>query len=146
MLTKLDWEDDEVQQELSVIKMFEELRLAEARRTQRKLRSRKKVEGKIQQVVVSESSELQQLRTRITQLEEVQDQVSMTEECGGSELVQLHQRMAILEKKFVKTGRMVMFCYRCGEDLHRASECTNPGNQEKVREKLEQRRKGKTEN
>ena len=147
LLTKLGWDTRKRGESLTIIQMFEQLRLAEARRLQRKLRSRKVVESKQQQASVEDSEELVKLRKRIDQLEVEKEKVKIEPESVSSpEIVLLQQRLAELEKQKPMRGKFVLFCYRCGEDLHRASECNNVGNQEKVRQKLDDRWKAKLGN
>ena len=56
-----------------------------------------------------------------------------------SEIVRLEHHVADLEGKFKVRGRNI-FCYRCGEDAHMATECVNPPNKKFVQEKVDARK------
>ena len=56
-------------------------------------------------------------------------------------VVQLQQRLAEFEREKQVRSRKTVFCYRCGQDLHFATDCKNPPNKQLVREKQEARRK-----
>ena len=61
-----------------------------------------------------------------------------------SEIVQLQQRMANLERKVPMVRNHNIFCYRYGEDAHLATDYQNPPNKKLVEQKVAERRKRRT--
>ena len=139
MLTKLRLEE-KIDQPPQFPDLIRSIRREESKRTERKLRHRKQVRS---QAAIAkpegEDPEMTRLRQRVTELETAATAVSagpaMPE--PPTEMVQLQQRMATLERKFSTGRRRDFFCFRCGEDnSHKATECQNPPNRKLVEEKM----------
>ena len=86
-----------------------------------------------------------QINSRLARLEEqakLQGQQRSTIDSGVG---QINSRMARLEEQ-ERAGkpRADIFCYRCGQDFHFATDCKNPPNKALVKEKAEARRLRRT--
>ena len=122
------------------------VRREESKRTERKLRLKRMSVVKASAVKASEdtnSEELQLLQKRVNKLESmcaavVEEEKEDTEE--EPEVAKLQRRIAQMEKKFDKVRPRLIFCYRCGEEGHIATECQGTANKELVKQKIEQRK------
>jgi hypothetical protein len=162
MLNKLKLED-KVANPPTFPDLISSIRREESKRTERRLRHKKQVRVHATTVKSDVSSdELHHLRQRLTELEATSVGVESEREvpalavpqmpssqepephvptASQPGLVQLHQRMATLEEQFSTVRNRNVFCYRCGEDGHLATDCQNAPNKKLVQEKSEARRK-----
>jgi hypothetical protein len=143
MLTKLRLED-KIDNPPQFPDFISSIRREESKRTERRLRHKKqaKVQASIAKQEV-EDPETLRLRQRVVELEAIAAKLPATPPASDSpsEVVQLQQRMAEIEKKFSTVRGRNVFCYRCGEDAHLATDCQNPPNRKLVEEKVAERRK-----
>lgn len=121
------------------------VRREESKRTQRRLRHKKIVKSQMSTVelegAISDSDKV----TR-----EATSKRSVSIPNGKeNEVVQLQQRITQLENQVQQgkqgqqeghVGRKV-FCYRCGQDGHVATDCNNVANKDLVNQKVEERKK-----
>lgn len=119
------------------------IRREESRRTERRLRQKKaKSQGttvaSVSQVQPDQTSEVIRLQQRVAELEEATVYVEPPQPDG--EVARLQQRVAMLEQRLSQVNRYI-FCYRCGQDAHKATECNNPANESLVQQKVNDRRK-----
>lgn len=146
MLLKLRLED-KVNNPPQFPELIASIRREECKRTERKLRHKK--QARAHAAVVKEEEredpEVRSLRQRVSELEAVAARYEEPEPDPPStaptpEMAMLQQRLAAVEKKL--TGkRGFVFCYRCGEDAHLATECVNAPNKALVDQKVAERRK-----
>lgn len=99
--------------------LFTIVRREESKRTERRLRHKKKVRSR------------QQVASVVDEPDEDSD--------PEAEIAQVRQQLSKLEQKIQKK-RAKGFCYLCGEDGHHVPDCSNPPNQELVRRKLSERK------
>ena len=148
LLIKLRLED-KVDNPPPFLTVLASIRREECRRTERKLRHRK--QARVDAVIIPDAedksrevdAEIKQLRQRLAELETggTQSEKIKTEiEDSSSFFVQLQQRVAAVENQLSGT-KCFVFCYRCGEDAHLATACTNMPNKELVDQKVAERRK-----
>lgn len=152
LLTKLRLED-KVDSPPTFPDLIACIRREEARRTARRLRSRK--QAKVHAVTLEQAesgvsgTELAQVQHRMAELEATASQVRSSPQPASQgssqveiqpELVQLQQRMAEVEKKLNTVRNTNVFCYRCGQDFHLATECENKPNKELVQQKVQLRK------
>ena len=149
LLVKLRLED-EVSNPPQFPDLIARIRREEARRTGRRLLSKK--QARSQAVVVEEpaadEAEVELLRRRVAQLEaaasKAEPQPAPTPVAmvtTSPEVAQLQHRLAEVEDKLKVRQNSNIFCYRCGQDAHMATECQNPPNKALVQEKREARKK-----
>jgi hypothetical protein len=135
------------------------IRKEESKRTERRLRHRKPARAHAATVrPEGPSDEMLLLQQRLADLEgtcnpaktepqvQAASQMTLTEETEAqpeqsSELVQLQQRVARIEKRFSTVRSRNVFCYRCGQDGHVATDCQNAPNKKLVQETAEARKK-----
>ena len=91
-------------------------------------------------VLSPDKQEILRLQQRLAALEASSGPVTPVPAPAVSpDMLQIQQRVAQLETQV----RSSVFCYRCGEDRHLATDCKNPPNKKLVSEKVEARRKRK---
>ena len=166
MLNKLRLED-KLDNPPSFPDLICSIRREESKRTERRLRHKK--QARLQAASVKSevpADEMLSLQQRLADLEAVSSRVDREPEpqdapstsiaprsepqppvpAPPSELVQLQQRMAHMERQFSTVRNRNIFCYRCGEDAHMATDCQNPPNKKLVQEKADARRKRRQTN
>ena len=143
MLTKLRLED-KVDRPPPFPDLISSIRREESKRTERKLWHKK--QAKAQAAVIKqevEEPEVVRLRQRVAELEsaaaEKPSQPSVPELPS-----EMQQRMVNLERKVPMVRIRNIFCYRCGEDAHLATDCQNPPNKKLVEQKVAEHRKRRT--
>ena len=170
MLTKLHIEEasELYGRSMQFSELFKNVRKEEARRTQRRLKHKKKIKPQSQVQVVSEGSSeilqkidarlanleeqqkiaekktglevgIAQLNSRLTQLESVNNASLLTEE-DTSVTAQVNRVKEKKESQERVSRKSDVFCYRCGQDFHFATDCRNPPNKALVKEKAEARK------
>ena len=128
--------------------LISSVRREESKRTQRRLCLKKQAKVHAATVTSNEPTvdpEKVRLQERLAELEAVvassstpPPESTVTPSPQDQEYVLLQQRVASLEKKVRNNS---VFCYRCGEDFHVATECENAPNKKLVHEKVEARRR-----
>ena len=112
------------------------IRKEESKRTQRRLRHKKVTRSQMSNVECFPDTETKQTPT--------QERTSISNS-KENEVQQLQQRISQLEKQVASSslttrpGRNV-FCYRCGEDGHMATDCNNVANKVLVDKKMQARK------
>jgi hypothetical protein len=140
--------------------LMAEVRREECKRTERKLRLKRGSVTRSSAVTVTQRDEadpeMDRLQRRVNKLETMCSGLETMnvpeEECEDEEVnalnpevVQMQQRLAQLEEKVNKVRSRSVFCYRCGEDGHLATECSNPPNKALVLQKVEKRKQHRKE-
>ena len=123
------------------------IRREESKRTERRLRLKKQARAQATTVADPRQDEVTMLQQRVRDLEAMVAGKGASTETSkpqqSSELSQVQQRVARLEQRVGQVRNKYIFCYRCGEDAHLASDCKNLPNKKLVQEKVDARRKHK---
>ena len=143
--------EDQVKNPPSFPDLISSIRREETKRAERKLRHKQQVraraavvsEPEVPAVTPPDNREMHRMQQRLAELESLAASI----EPGpapqppepSAEFVQLQQRLASVEQKLTVRKRNI-FCYRCGQDAHMATECENPANKKLVEEKVAARR------
>ena len=145
MLNKLRFEE-KVENPPNFPDLISSIRREESRRTERRLRHKRQARAQAtvaqpEAVTKPVDAEVTHLRQRLAELETAAVQwKAEPEPQPQSEVIRLQQRVVDLEDKFKVRSRNI-FCYRCGEDAHMATECGNPPNKKLVQEKVDARKR-----
>lgn len=113
------------------------IRTEESKRTQRRLRHKKVTRAQMSNVECISDLETTQTPTQ---------QRTSISNSKQNEVIQLQQRISQLEKQVASSssssrqGRRNVFCYRCGEDGHMATDCNNVANKVLVDQKVQARK------
>ena len=119
------------------------VRKEESRRTERRLRQKKSARSQAASVeqVEEPDPEVIRLQKRVAELEAAAvNKVEVQQPQPEGEVAHLQQRVAMLEQRLAQVNRSV-FCYRCGEDGHKATVCNNKPNEGLVQQKVSERRR-----
>jgi hypothetical protein len=163
ILTKLRLEDLKTNPP-SFPDLMSAVRREEGKRTERKLRLKRANVTVTRSSLVTASPEavpelpdpdVERLQRRVNKLESmcagleamtVEDVPEPeTVEIPRQEVARMQRRLAQLEDKVNKVRSRSIFCYRCGEDGHVATDCNGPSNKALVLEKVEKRNQRRRE-
>ena len=162
MLTKLRL-DEQKYNPPNFPSLMSAVRREECKRTERKLRHKKGSGARSSVVTASRETvaepadpEVDRLQRRVNKLETMCSKLEampFPEEESDElealpiqpEVAQMQRRLAQLEEKVDKVRSRTIFCYRCGEDGHLATDCSNAPNKSLVLEKVEKRNQRRRE-
>ena len=133
--------DEKINEPPTYPDLISSIRKEEAVRAGKKARRKTvaRVQSCVEESPNAANSEVDQLKTRIAELElKGKEHEPLTPQ---PDVIQLQQRLSSLEDKFKQVKNNHIFCYRCGKDFHVATDCRNEPNKELVREKVELRKK-----
>lgn len=120
------------------------VRTEESKRTQRRLRHKKII--KTQTVTYDTTNTDTENQSTNKQKNDTCAKLSIPNS-KDNEVIQLQQRITQLESSLKQNNKHTkqkwkIFCYRCGEDSHFATNCENPPNEKLVKQKIETRKRG----
>ena len=141
--------DDKLSNPPTFAQLIQDIRSEESKRTARRLLLKKN--ARVQAVAAKpDSEEVEKLQQRVQQLEALAAGQAATLDCDPlqedeshqqSDMAQLNQRLARVENQLKSQVRKSdIFCYRCGQDLHVATDCNNAPNKILVQQKVDARR------